>query len=106
MVLDKCSKSNECLLIGNDILSSAMHSSSELGINSNFSYYNLPPPVLHNSDFRKLEFDNEIDAVISDPPYGIRATTRKATEQDSNERVIHRSLDLYTDFINKSAQWL
>ncbi|CAK83702.1 unnamed protein product (macronuclear) [Paramecium tetraurelia] len=55
-------------------------------INLNFQQYNLPPPNLIQTDIHLPNFnprvDEFFDAIICDPPYGIRASI----QQDGNEQ--------------------
>eukprot|EP00924_Labyrinthula_sp_SR-Ha-C_P012562 snap_masked-scaffold_10-processed-gene-10.26-mRNA-1 protein AED:0.22 eAED:0.22 QI:0/0/0/0.33/1/1/3/0/519 len=52
----------------------------------NFKQYNLQKPEIFRMDFSPrgicLKYDSFFDAIICDPPYGIRAGARKSTSKD------------------------
>ncbi|CAD8213761.1 unnamed protein product [Paramecium octaurelia] len=68
-------------------------------INLNFQQYNLPPPNLIQTDVHLPTFnprvDEFFDAIICDPPYGIRASIQQdGNEQDlqANRTAIYRRM--------------
>jgi tRNA (guanine10-N2)-methyltransferase len=61
------------------------------GITDNFTQYSLPPPMLLNADFTRLPLrcaqqaiaPLKLDAIVCDPPYGIRAGSRSSDESNA-----------------------
>ena len=88
---------------------------------SNFRDYQLPPPLgllradLHLPPFRS-NLEEFVDAVVADPPYGVRAGARKSHAKEGfviEDRTTHIPstapycmAECLRDLVNHSAKWL
>ena len=86
----------EALVIGSDMdwryfktgLSNAKKGGSkEANLRENFVHYGLPQPLLVRADIGHLPFGNlfKVDAIVCDPPYGIRAGTLDTSDSGRQE---------------------
>ncbi|CAK4124506.1 unnamed protein product [Aphanomyces euteiches] len=72
------------ICMGTDIDSRVLHGKNDKTIESNFHQYNLRVPDLVRADNSRspLRCPNYFDAVVCDPPYGIRAGARKSGRRE------------------------
>ncbi|OQR83483.1 tRNA guanosine-2'-O-methyltransferase [Achlya hypogyna] len=70
--------------MGTDIDTRVLHGKNNKTIYSNFHQYNLPVPELVRADNSRspLRCPGYFDAVVCDPPYGIRAGARKSGRRE------------------------
>jgi len=96
-------------------------SGNRVNIWTNFEDYGLPSPVgvlrcdLHRSPFR-AGLEEFLDAILADPPYGVRAGGRKsrsAPDIDIQDRATHIAstapyslAECLRDLIDSAARWL
>ena len=80
-ILIACAQFRAQLCVGTDIDIRVLRGKKGRNVFSNFAQYNLPPPelvrsdnALHGAHFRVLPL---YDAIVCDPPYGIRARARR-----------------------------
>jgi tRNA (guanine10-N2)-methyltransferase len=80
-ILIACAQFGAHLCMGTDIDIRVLRGKKGRNVNSNFAQYNLTPPdlirsdnALHGGHFRVLPI---YDAIVCDPPYGIRAGARR-----------------------------
>ncbi|OQS00641.1 tRNA guanosine-2'-O-methyltransferase [Thraustotheca clavata] len=72
------------ICMGTDIDTRVLHGKNNKSIYSNFHQYNLPVPELVRADNSRtpLKCPGYFDAVVCDPPYGIRAGARKSGRRE------------------------
>ncbi|KDO21217.1 hypothetical protein SPRG_13717 [Saprolegnia parasitica CBS 223.65] len=72
------------ICMGTDIDTRVLHGKNNKTIYSNFHQYNLPVPELVRADNSRspLQCPMYFDAVVCDPPYGIRAGARKSGRRE------------------------
>lgn len=94
---------------------------NSVNIWTNFADYGLPPPLglirgdLHRSPFRN-NLEGVLDAIVADPPYGVRAGARKSNSKPDiviNDRSWHIPstapyclAECLRDLVECSARWL
>ena len=73
-----------CTVVGGDIDYRALRGKGGRSVVSNFSQYGLPPPELMYMDVARHGWSARpvFDAVLADPPYGIRAGARRGLSHD------------------------
>ncbi|RHY26858.1 hypothetical protein DYB32_007281 [Aphanomyces invadans] len=90
------------ICFGTDIDSRVLHGKDGKTIKSNFDQYNLRVPDLIRADNSRspLRCPHYFDAVVCDPPYGIRAGARKSGRREGppeNSTAVQPSPQLATD---------
>ncbi|KAF0688061.1 Aste57867_20285 [Aphanomyces stellatus] len=78
------------ICMGTDIDSRVLHGKNDKTIISNFHQYNLRVPDLVRADNSRspLRCPNYFDAVVCDPPYGIRAGARKSGRRECSDPAV------------------
>jgi tRNA (guanine10-N2)-methyltransferase len=63
---------------------------SDFDIFTNFDHYNLPRPEIFVQDIRNsMLISQKFDAIICDPPYGIRARSRRLMHKAKDSFDVH-----------------
>jgi tRNA G10 N-methylase Trm11 len=81
-------------VLGSDIGWRVLHGKLRVAKSSvagNFAHYALPRPELVVADhaYSPFVFDSRFDAIVTDPPYGVRAGARKTEALSSSEHCLH-----------------
>lgn len=74
-----------CITVGGDLNIRVLRGrSTDENFSKNFSQYNLPQPIVSHHDVNKIAYQGMcIDAILCDPPYSIRAGSRKGKAADT-----------------------
>ncbi|MDR0900756.1 MAG: Eco57I restriction-modification methylase domain-containing protein, partial [Methanobrevibacter sp.] len=86
-------------IIGAKLIGSDIHWKMKNGTSINLDYCNITDYEVHHLDVRELNLYEKVDAVVTDPPYGISTSTGG----EKSESIFHQFLESISKNMKENA---